>query len=197
MSMMTVCLMILSGTMYCNAGWAKSVEHKVKDWFQDAWDSLKKGVDDLGDNFEDIQAYLDDYDWKGMIEHKATSGPAMLKHLELNDNGRVIVVKPGEEIHAEVKCELDSEKCSNFGMYRVVVGLKDDGPQAVLGNEPGFAAGKSREKFTLVAPEKPGFYQIRFRAVDAFLRTTAKDAWKDDDGNEPDAKTTIGIIYVK
>ncbi|HLB59480.1 MAG TPA: hypothetical protein VJL87_05290, partial [Bdellovibrionota bacterium] len=105
--------------------------------------------------------------------------------------------KPGEKIEAEVQCSLDAEQCSVFGVYRIVVGIKGEGAQAVIGNESGLVAGKTVEKFTLIAPEKAGMYQIRFRSVEAFLKKTALDAWKDEEGNEPDGKTTIGIIFVK
>ncbi len=191
------CLIALLGLAHPNAGWAKSVEETVKGWIENGGEALKRGTDDLGQDFAVLQEYLDHYNWKGLIEDKATSGPATLKHLELNEHSRVIVVKPGEKIKAEVKCLLDSEKCSAFGLYRIVVGINDVGPQAVVGHELGLAAGKTREKFTLTAPTEPGMYEIRFRPVEALLKTTALDAWTDEAGNQPDGKTTIGIIFVK
>ncbi len=196
----TTCLVALLGLTYSNTVQAKSIGDAVdavKGWVEDAAEALKKGVDALGDDFNAIQDYLDHYHWKGIIQDKATSGPATLKHLELNENSRAIVVKPGEKIEAEIKCILDAKQCSTFGFYRIVVGIKGEGPQAVIGNELGLAAGRTREKFTLTAPNEPGMYQIRFRPVDALFEATALDAWKDEEGNEPDGKTTIGIIIVK
>lgn len=194
----TTCLVALLGVTHPDTGWTKSVEDTVKDWIEEGAEAIKKGVDDLGDDFNAIQDYLDHYHWKGIIEDKATSGPATLEHLELNEHSRAIVVQPGEKIEAEVKCSLDVEQCSIFGLYRIVVGIKGEGPQAVIGNEfGGLGAGKTREQFTLTAPDKPGMYQIRFRPVDAFFKETALNAWKDEEGNEPDGKTTIGIIFVK
>ncbi len=193
----TTCLAVLLGLAYPNTARAKSVGEAVKGWVEDGAQALKKGVDKIGNDFNAIQDYLDHYHWKGLIEDTATSGPATLRHLELNDNSRAIVVKPGEQIEAEVKCILDSKQCAKFDLYRIVVGIEGVGPQAVIGNELGLAAGTTREKFTLTAPNKPGMYQIRFRPVDAFFESTALHAWKDDQGNEPDGKTTIGIIIVK
>ncbi len=193
----TTCLIALLGVTHFNSAWAKPVAEKVKEWIDEAGETLKKEVDDLGDDFKVIQDYLDNYHWKGVVADTATSGPATLKQLELNDHSRAVVVKPGERIEAEVKCNLDSEKCSVFGLYRIVVGIKGEGPQAVIGNEAGLLAGKSREKFTLIAPETPGMYQIRFRPVDALFKHSALHAWKDAEGNEPDGTTTIGIIFVK
>jgi hypothetical protein len=191
------CLIALVGVTHLNAGESHQIEDKVKDWIGDSSEALNKGVDKLGDDFSAIQDYLNNYHWKGLIQDKATSGPATLKHLELNEHSRAVIVKPGEKIEAEVKCNLDSEKCSIFGVYRIVVGLNGEGAQAVIGNESGLIAGKTIEKFTLTAPEKAGMYQIRFRSVDALFKATALKAWEDENGNEPDGKTTIGVIIVK
>lgn len=196
-SVVTACLVTLVGITHVNTGWTKSAEDKVKEWIDDSSEALKKGIEKLGDNFEAIQEYLDNYHWKGVIQDKATSGPATLKHLELNDHSRAVIVKPGEKIEAEVKCTFDTEQTSILSVYRIVVGLKGGEPQAVIGNESGLTAGKSTEKFTLRAPEKAGIYQIRFRTVDAYTKSAALDAWKDGEGNEPDGTTTIGLIIVK
>jgi hypothetical protein len=197
LSIATSCLVSVLGVTMPQTGWAKSAGDTVKGWIEDSATALQKGVDKLGNDFEAIQDHLEHYSWKGIIEDTATSGPVTLKHLELNDHSRAVVVKPGERIEAEVKCNLDPDQCSIFGLYRIVVGIKGEGPQAVIGNEAGLVAGKTREQFVLIAPSKPGMYQIRFRPVDAVFKSTALNAWKDSEGNEPDAKTTIGVIIVK
>jgi hypothetical protein len=191
------CLLALLGVSHFNVGWTKSVDDKVKGWIEDSSEALKKGVDKLGDDFAAIQQYLNNYHWKGLIEKEAASGPATLKHLKLNDHDTAVVVKPGEEIEAEVECHLDSEQCSIFGVYRIVVGLKGEDAQAVIGNELGLVAGKSNEKFTLKAPDEAGMYQIRFRVVNALFKDKALNSWKDEHGNEPDGTTTIGVVIVK
>lgn len=196
-SVVTTCLTALGGIAYVNTGWTKSVEHKLKEWNEEAFELFEKAISKLGDDLDTIQDYLNHYSWKGLIEDKATSGPVMLKHLELNDYSRAVVVKPGETIEAEVKCNMDSQQCSLFGLYRIVVGIKGEGAQTTIGNELGLVAGKSREKFQLVAPEKAGIYQVRFRPINSCFKSKALEGWKDEEGNEPDAKTTIGIIIVK
>ncbi len=191
------CLVAVFGLAHPEMGWAKSARDTIKGWVEESSDTIKKGIDELGDDLNGIQDYLNHYHWKGVLEDAATSGPVTLKHLELNDHSRAVVVKAGEKIDAEVKCILDPEQCSIFGLYRIVVGIKGEGPQAVIANESGLIARKSRESFTLIAPDKPGLYQIRFRPVDAYFQSTALHAWKDEAGNEPDGTTTIGIIVVK
>jgi len=192
-----ICLVALFGVTNLQARESHSIDDKVKDWINDGSEALQKGVDQLGDDCRAIQDYLNNYHWKGLIQDKAASGPATLKYLELNQHSRAVIVKPGEKIEAEVKCDYDTEKCSVFGIYRIVVGIKGEGPQTVIGNESGLIAGKTIEKFTLIAPEKKGIYQVRFRSVDALFKTTALNAWEDENGNEPDGTTTIGIIVVK
>ena len=191
------CLVAVLGLVHPETGWTRSARDTIKGWVEESSEALKKGVDELGNDFNAIQDYLNHYHWKGVLEDTATSGVATLKHLELNDHSRAVIVKPGEKIDAEVKCILDSEQCSIFGLYRIVIGIKGEGPQTVIGNESGLIAGTSREKFTLKAPDKPGVYQIRFRPVDAFFQSAALNAWRDKEGNEPDGTTTIGIIVVK
>lgn len=190
-------LIAIAGITHVNTMWAKSVEESVKNWIDESSKSLKKGVDELGDDFRSIQDYLDNYHWKGLVQERATSGPVTLKHLEMNGHSKAVVAKPGERIEAEIQCNVDPAKTSSFAIYRAVIGINGKGPQAVVGTEAGLTAGKTLEKFDLIAPAEAGVYQVRFRTADAFFESTARDAWKDKNGNEPDGTTTIGIIIVK
>jgi hypothetical protein len=178
-------------------GWANNITDKAKETLEQATESLKSGIDNLGDDFKAIQDYLDNYSWKGIIQDKASSGAVTLKHFELNDTSKVVVVKPGETVEGVVKCHLNKELCSSLYLYRVVLGIKGQGPQTTIGNELGIVAGKSEEKFVLTAPQEPGIYQIRFRLVESLFESKAFDAWLDEEGNEPDASTTLGILVVK
>lgn len=191
-----MCLMGLV-TIPVNKGYTESARDKVKSWVDDTTDALKKGIDSVGENIDAIQNYLDHYSWQDVIDEQATSGPATLKHLKLNGHPRAIVVGRGEKIDAEVRCNIDSDKCTSLGVYRVVVGLRGDGPQAIVGNETGFLAGKTKEKFTLTAPYRPGIYQIQFRTVETVSKQNALDAWLDELGEEPGPRATIGVLVVK
>lgn len=196
-SVVVPCLVALSCLIPSHSAWAKSTESKLKDWIDSGSESLKSGIDQLGNDLNAIQEYLNNYHWKGVIQDQATSGPVTLKHVELNDHSRAVVVKPGERIEGEVKCLINKNETAAFSVYRVVVGIKGEGAQTVLGNELGLGAGKSREQFSLIAPTQPGMYEIRFRVVDALFKDKALHSWKDEAGNEPDGTKTIGIIYVK
>lgn len=180
---------------------AKSLElhstDKVKNFIDNVSDSLKKAVEEVGDDCVKVQNYLDNYHWKGLLQDEATSGAVTLKNLQLNNHSKVVVVKPGERVEGIVQCNLDREQCSALTVYRVVLGIKGVGPQTTIGNELGLLAGESLERFSLIAPSKDGTYQVCFRAAQGLLQKTALDAWIDENGNEPDATTAIGIIFVK
>jgi hypothetical protein len=137
------------------------------------------------------------YPWKGIIQHEATSGVVTLSDLQLNKSGRVIMVKPGERIEGEVLCTFNRKECSKFAFYRIIIGINGIGPQTSVYNGFCLLKEKSSESFSFSAPEKDGVYQIRFRLVDAFSENTAFEKWKDAQGEDPGAGTTIGVIIVK
>jgi hypothetical protein len=176
---------------------ARSVEEKVKEAIDDIADSLKSKVDKLGEDVAAIQDYLEHYSWKGVIQDEATSGPETLSHLMLNGHSRVAVVRPGETIQAAVQCSFNADVASSVSVYRVVLGVKDVGPQTTVATRLGASDGESVEQFHLTAPNVPGFYQVRFRTVNALLESSALNGWFDEQGRQPDGSTTIGIIYVK
>ena len=187
-------------TLCCVSGiqaHAENTDQTVKDFIDHSAEALKKGVDKLGDDFVKIQNYLENYQWKGMIQDQATSGPETLSHLKLNNRGKIIAVRPGEIVHGKVVCSLNPDQADSLNVYRVVLGLHGEGPQTTIGTTLGAFNGSSTEQFSLTAPVKPGIYQIRFRTADNFLEGKAMDSWFDEKGKEPDASTTIGIIYVK
>ncbi len=191
-----VLLTALSITSF-NAGWAKSAEHIVKDAFESIEETLKEGIEKLSDDLEAAQDYLSNYTWKGIIQDHASSGAVTLRELKMNGHSKVVVVNSGDKIECEVVCDLDRDKCSALSFYRVVIGIKGEGAQTTIGNELGILAGESREKFSLHAPMKPGLYQVRFKLAENLLEKKALHAWTDSKGNEPDASTTIGIIFVR
>ncbi len=188
--------LILLGLAQPNNGWSDSIGDKVKEYIDNATEALKNGIDKLEGNFAAIQDYLDHYPWKGIIQTEATSGPVTVGHLKLNGHSKAIVAAPGQTIAAEVKCAFDPDKSTFFGHYEIVIGLKGLGPQVVIGSE-GLADGKTKEEFTLVAPETRGIYEIRFRPAKIIFKLPAFSEWLDSEGHEPDAKTTIGLIVVK
>lgn len=180
-------------------GWlsAKSAEDKVKEAIDRVSDALKKGVDECGNDLRAVQNYLDNYQWKGVIEDSASAGPATLSQVTLNGRPKAIAVQRGERIHGHLHCFLDPEKAETMTYYRVLIGFSGKGGQTTLYNRFGMGAGGSDEDFSLIAPQEPGLYEIRFRVVEKFTEGEAIKQWVDLNGNEPDARTTIGFVVVK
>ena len=186
--------------IFCFAGVMQvhaNIEEKMKEAFHQSSEAVKKGIETLGDDFVKIQDYLENFSWEGIMPEKTSSGVQTLNNLKLNDHGRVIVARPGETVRGEVICLLDSDEATPLKIYRAVIGLYGVGPQTTVGTSLGAYGGSSKEEFFLTAPKEPGIYQIRFRAADNFLQCNALDAWFDEKGEEPNASTIIGIIYVK
>ncbi|MGH2611517.1 MAG: hypothetical protein ACRDFB_00535 [Rhabdochlamydiaceae bacterium] len=192
-SVFFICLFLLRDTEL----YAKGLQDKIKKGIENVSVFLKKEVDKVTGDIEAVQEYFDHYSWKGIIQDHTTSGVATLEQLKLNGHPKAVVVYPGAKIEGEVQCSLDSKQCSKLAYYRVVLGIKGLGPQESICNDLGAVVGKSVEKFTMTAPENKGIYEIRFRVVDSFSESSAFEAWADDEGQEPDATTTIGIIIVK
>lgn len=188
---------VLLGLIACTRVWAGSFEDRIQEKIDRSVKELKEKINRLGEDREAIQDYLNKYDWKGIIQDKAYADGVTLKNLKLNGHRRVTVVRPGELIEASVICDLDRKQCSAVKLYRVVIGLKGEGAQTTIGNELGMVAGESCENFRLSAPSKPGIYQVRFRLVESYREGKALKNWEDKEGNEPDARTTIGLLAVK
>ncbi len=189
-------LVTVLSVMSSNLAWATTAD--VKEKINEAADALKKGVDKCGDKMEDIQQYLHNHDFKGVIKDYVSSGPATVFGVTLNGHKRAIVVKPGERIEGTLKYKLDTDRCKDIKYHRLLLGFKDVGPQTTVGVGIGFLADKENEgNFTLIAPQKPGVYQIRFRSVENYTETEAVKHWKDEHGNEPSLRKTVGIVVVK
>lgn len=182
---------------YANIVLPKSTSDKIKDTIDKFSDSLKSGIDKLGDDFVAVQRYLDNYHWKGIIQGKATSGVVTLTDLRFNEHHRSVVVKPGEWIDADVICTMDSAAASPIEIYRVVIGYQAIGAQTVIYNQLGRTSEKKFVQFRLQAPGEPGVYQVRFRTVNTVLESIALTEWQDENGNEPDATTTVGVVVVR
>ncbi|MBI2743617.1 MAG: hypothetical protein HYX48_06845 [Chlamydiales bacterium] len=139
---------------------------------------------------------VDSYPWKGLVEDEATSGVVTLSDLKLNGHSRVAIVKPGEEVQAEVQCSFDRAHCSKFSLYRIVIGIEGTGPLTSIYNSFCLLTERSHEKFVFKAPEKTGLYQLRFRVANTLYKKDALLTWTDKQGEEPGAGTTIGILIV-
>ena len=188
---MAVTLLALGSS---DSAWGQeNTEDKIKSGIDTTADALKKAVEKIGDKLEDIQDYF-----HKKFHEQTSVGPATVTDVKFNDHSLAAIVKPGERIEGQLKCTLDKDKIKDIKYHRLILGFKGEGAQTSIGSGVGYFADKeSKEKFVLIAPSKPGFYQVRFRPVESYTEHEALKQWKDDKGQEPDKKNTIGLIYVK
>ncbi len=170
---------------------AKSVEYKIKDAIDSAAEALKHGVENIGDDLEAAQAYLDNYPWRGILEDETRVGAVTLKHLQLKGRSRVVAARPGERIEGSVVGMYDKNQCSPWSYYRVVLGIYDKGPQTTICESWGGFASESLEHFTLIAPAEKGLYRVSFQPVEAWTEASALEQW-----NQTDKTATLGLILV-
>lgn len=184
-------------------------KEQVKEKFDQTVDKVAGSLQDLTKSLEDevlkadpkhisVQEILKKYEWNRYIHDSATYGPATLSHLHLGKAKKpVAVVHPGQAIDGDVVCALNSKDCSPLGLYRIVLGLKNQGGQTTIFNHFGLRAGKETDHFTLLAPQQKGVYEVAFRVVESAREGTALKTWDELNQNGYDHPTTIGLLIVK
>ncbi len=185
---------------------AFDVEH-IKDKFDESVDQIANSLQDathklqdeiryLGNNKNAISNTVKKYNWNQWIPDQAAYGPATLSNLKLGNGKKAVVAKPGQQIEGEVVCNLDRKQCSALSLYRVVLGIKNQGGQTTVFNHFGLRAGRETDHFTLVAPKEKGVYEVAFRVVEAAREGTALQSWDDRDENGWGEPVVIGVIIV-
>ena len=135
-----------------------------------------------------------------------------ISDVSIHGEGATAHVKPGETIgvHAHYEWRWAREQGS---IVQIIVGIDGEGAQVAIAN--GFVKGgryfdhhplyfrhqwiditEKDVDFVLVAPEKPGTYEIRFRYAQAYLPHEAVEGWWTVD-QAPTDKATIGKIIVE
>lgn len=135
-----------------------------------------------------------------------------ISDVDIHGEGATAHVKPGETIgvHAHYQWRWAREQGS---IVQIIVGIDGEGAQAAIAN--GFVKGgryfdhhplyfrgqwiditEKDVDFVIVAPEKPGTYEVRFRYAQAYLPHEAVADWWSVD-HSPTEKATIGKIIVE
>jgi len=178
---------------------AKDAASEAADKMKVAYENLKKYMSESADKFKER---VQTYNWNGVIHDKVTVGATTIKDITFNGRRPAIVVKPGERVDVGLTCQLDTNKVKDHRYHRVLIGFKGmEQPEKTIGEGFGLIDKDSREEFTLTAPREPGAYEIRFQPVAAGgyipYPGEAKRQWLDCNLNDPDSRTTIGVILVK
>jgi hypothetical protein len=169
---------------------------KIAGSLKEATGNLEQELRSLGSNKDAIQGVLKKYKWNQWIKDRAIYGPATLSNFKLGSSKKVAIVHSGQEIKGEVTCNVDRKQCSAFSMYRVVLGIKNQGGQTTVFNHFGLRAGKETDPFTLVAPRQKGIYEVAFRLTKAASEGMALQSWDAHDENGWGEPVTLGLLIV-
>ena len=123
---------------------------------QEVTHSLEDELRQVGNNPSSIRTAVEKYNWNRYLPDRANYGPATLSGLKLAGGKKAVIARPGELIEGEVVCSLDRDQCSALSLYRVVLGIKNQGGQTTIFNHFGLRAGKETDRFTLTAPSTEG-----------------------------------------
>jgi hypothetical protein len=106
--------------------------------------------------------------------------------------GKVIHADPGESIQAS--CAYKYQRGYDCTLNQIVFGYDKGGAQKAI--RPDDSTSEGYAQFKLIAPMKPGIYEVRFRYAQASSKKDAITSWWDVDG-PPNEKATIGIVVVE
>lgn len=116
-----------------------------------------------------------------------------LSHLNLNNQGNEVSVKPLTVIHAEVNYDYRCVDCEPHSVNQIIIGLARRSAQACI--YQGGPTGRGSAQFILRVPAKLGKYEIRYRVLQAEdCKAALRAGWNAE--NSPSKNTTIGTISV-
>jgi hypothetical protein len=163
---------------------------------REATHSLEYEIRHLGNNNPAIRETINRYNWNQLIPDHASYGPAVVSNLKLGGLKKAAVVKPGQLVEGEIVCSLNSKQCSPLSLYRVVLGIKNQGGQTTVFNHFGLRAGRETDRFSLVAPKERGVYEVGFLVVEAAREGTALQAWDELEKSGLRPPVPIGVLIV-
>lgn len=151
-----------------------------------------------------VQDYLDQVPGIGLILDEVNFNGVTLKNLKFEKNeesddlitDKYVITKPESEHFVYAEYEIDSEVLETLQFHHFIYGLHNDGPQDCLLHSFGLADAKGALLFKVVAPKKPGVYQLRFCHAEGYgtFEEVKDEWWKDDSAT---AKTIMGIVIVE
>lgn len=130
----------------------------------------------------------------GLVSESVTYGPVTLKKLDMDAQGRLAVVKPGETISCNVHYHVDSDDLEAWRMHHVIVGIKGTHSQSCIVHSLGVWDKKGNANFNLTAPLVSGVYEVRFDYENGYHCDEAIARWIED---APSSKATMGFIVVE
>lgn len=140
-------------------------------------------------------AFLADVPGIGLVVDEIKFDGIKINNFHFENDKKFIFVKPEQKLYAHFNYEVDASKLKAMHLKHLIIGLHDDGPQKCVLDTLGINDTNGKAKISLIAPEKPGVYQVRFSFSERLTKSQAmKDWWK---GEGPSAKTIVGIVVTK
>jgi hypothetical protein len=156
--------------------------------------SLTAGV--TSDAKKYLNSYYQECPWLGLIANEISYGPIKISDVNIHHGDKLAVVAPEETLHGTLKYRIQSKDLESLHLYHLVIGIKGEGAQDCITHSLGVWGSKGKGTFTLVAPKKPGIYEVRFLLTDGLTCENARNSWNSD-GEEPSNAATIGVIIVE
>lgn len=107
------------------------------------------------------------------------------------EQGQEISARPGEEL--QISTDFLYEGPEDGTTNQIILGIPKLGALVCLYN--GFSQGQGQIQSSIIAPDKPGTYELRFRYAQARNAKEALDWWGVD--GEPTARATIARLHVQ
>jgi hypothetical protein len=116
-----------------------------------------------------------------------------IANLNLNGQGNVIVVRPGERIYSIVNLSYNPDVIDDHELNQLIIGYKDIGAKKCIFSEMGYrCAGQMIQDFWLEAPLTPGVYDVQGFLEQGSSRKEAMQQWD----NRDHYKVTVGRVIV-
>jgi hypothetical protein len=156
---------------------------------------LSKEAQTSDNNNLKVSDYFQEFPWIGLISNEITYGPIEISDVLLNNQQKLLFVKPNEIIKGTLTYKIDASKLDSMHLYHLVVGITNVGAQDCITHTFGIWNSSGHSHFTLTAPSKPGVYQVRFSYFEGLSCQAARRAWNSKNG-DPSSKATLAAIIV-
>lgn len=144
----------------------------------------------------DINKYLDDMPWLGLIANEVTFGPITISNVHIHDADKIVLAAPGETLNGSLSYQIKTDNLDMMHKYHLIIGIQGKDAQECVAHSLGLWDSKGHAHFKLATPLERGIYEVRFLFVEDFKCSTAKDEWNSGK-KTPNSHATIGVIIVE
>ncbi len=154
------------------------------------------GEDQTPNKKTKVSDYFQEFPWVGLIANEITYGPIVVSDVHINNQEKLLFVRPNEKIKGSLNYKIDASKLDSMHLYHLVIGMTNVGAQDCITHSFGLWNSSGHSHFTLTAPSEPGFYQVRFCYFEGLTCQAARNAWNSRNG-DPSSSATLAVIIVQ